>query len=122
MRRILAITITLLLSFTLAAPLFAIDSANSLPECCRRTGRHHCAANMAPPADRSVNSIGPRCPAFPRATAAPTLHDCTPVISSSLAIPIFVHPSASPQTEARYRIAFARSRQKRGPPASLAAC
>jgi len=121
MRRLLAITITLLLSFTLAAPLFAIDSNSNLPECCRRTGRHHCDGSMTSSADRSFTSIGSRCPAFPKATAAPTLHNFTPAVPRNVATPLFVHPCAPPQTEARYRIASARSRQKRGPPAALIA-
>jgi hypothetical protein len=117
MRRLLAITITLLLSFTLAAPLFVIDSANSLPECCRRNGRHHCAT-MSGSTESSFTTIGARCAAFPKPSALPALHSFALSMVSTTRTELFVHPSASPQTEARYRIAFARSRQKRGPPAA----
>jgi hypothetical protein len=118
MRRLMAISITLLLGFALAAPLFA-NSSSSLPQCCRRNGVHRCAGGMTRDADRSVSSIESRCPAFPRAIAAPALHGFALTISRGPDAPLFAHPSAAPQTEAHYRIAFARSRQKRGPPAFL---
>ena len=40
MRRMLAITIALLLGFTLTAPLFVASSSTMVPECCRRNGMH----------------------------------------------------------------------------------
>lgn len=115
MRRALAISITLLLGLTLAAPLFAASSS-SLPQCCRRNGAHHCSGEMAGGAERSFTAVGARCPAFPKATAAPTLHDFAVSAAGGAETPVFVHPTSAPQTEARYRVAFARSRQKRGPP------
>jgi hypothetical protein len=119
MRRMLAITITLLLGFTLAEPLFAVDTASSLPQCCRRNGLHRCVNGMASGADMSISTVASRCPAFPKATAAPALNSFTLAVARSADTPLFVHPASTPQTEARYRIAFARSRQKRGPPTIL---
>jgi hypothetical protein len=121
MRRLLAITITLLLGFTLVAPLFAFDAAGSLSECCRRNGRHHCAAGMTDEAgnSRTVSAIAPKCPSFPRAIAAPHSTGMKFVAVLNSGIPVFAMQSSAPQTEARYHISYARSRQKRGPPINL---
>ncbi|AXC14229.1 hypothetical protein ACPOL_4967 [Acidisarcina polymorpha] len=73
---------------------------------------------MATGGDRSFSSIQSKCPAFPKAIAAPAAHGFTSQILRSAETLLFAHPSATPQTEARYRLAFARSRQKRGPPAA----
>jgi hypothetical protein len=120
MRRMLSISMTVLLGFLLAAPLFA-DPSSSLPVCCRRNGLHHCSAWMESSAERSFTTVGARCPAFPKATAAPTLHEFAASAAVNSETPLFVHPTAAPQTQARYRIAFARFRQKRGPPSAALA-
>jgi hypothetical protein len=120
MRRALAITIVLLFGTSLAAPLFAVDVAGSLPQCCRRNGSHHCDSGMiADSSTRAVSTIALRCPNWPKSTAAPWPHDLAAPQSQSIGAPLYAHPESAPQTEARYRVAFARSRQKRGPPASL---
>ena len=57
-----------------------------------------------------------RCPSYPRAVAvAGSVHVFVAETQMRFA-EIVAHPSAQPQTEARYRISFGRSRQKRGPP------
>jgi hypothetical protein len=118
MRRALAITIVLLFSVSLAAPLFAVDSASSLPECCRRAGSHHCDSGMiADSGSRAVSTIAPKCPNWPKSTAAPWPNNFAPTQAQNISTPLYAHAESAPQTEARYRIAFARSRQKRGPPA-----
>ncbi len=118
MRRALAITIALLFSLSLAAPLFTVDAASNLPECCRRSGRHHCATGMiADSGSRTISTIAPKCPNWPTPTAAPWPNDFVSPQTQAISTPLYAHPESAPQTEARYRIAFARSRQKRGPPA-----
>ena len=120
MRRMLAITIALLLGFTLTAPLFVASSSTMVPECCRRNGMHHCMGQMMDPgADQAFSSIAPKCPRFPVASPAPRLDSLVPNRALSAGIALFVRPASLPQTEARYRIAYARSRQKRGPPVIL---
>ncbi len=116
MRRLLAITIAMLLGLTLAVPLFSVNAASNLPACCRRNGSHHCAAGMSESGDKTFSTIAPKCPSFPKATAAPFPHSIAPVSMRDAGTLLYAHPSAKPQTEARYRIAFSRSRQKRGPP------
>jgi hypothetical protein len=117
MRRLLAITIALLFSFPLAAPFFAVDAAGSLPQCCRRNGQHHCAGEMtSAQGGTSLSTIAPKCPNWPRSTAVPAPRSFAPAQIQTTSVPLFAHPATAPQAEARYRIAFARSRQKRGPP------
>jgi hypothetical protein len=121
MRRALAITIVLLFSFSLAAPLFAIDAATGLPECCRRSGLHHCAAGMiADPATREISASAPKCPNWPKSTPASWPNDFASSQANGVGAALYAHPESLPQSEARYRLAFTRSRQKRGPPAAIA--
>jgi hypothetical protein len=119
MRRLLAITLVLLFGLPLAAPLFASDSASTLPECCRRNGRHHCAAAMTTrPASRQISTIAPKCPNWPKSTAAPAgPNEFAPSQTQGVVARIYASPNSAPQIQARYRVAYARSRQKRGPPA-----
>jgi len=120
MRRALAITIVLLFGFSLAAPLFAVDVASSLPECCRRNGSHHCDSGMtADSGTRTISTIAPKCPNWPKSTPAPWPNNVAPSQAQGVDTPLYSHPESAPQTEVRYRVAFARSRQKRGPPAIL---
>jgi hypothetical protein len=117
MRRALSITIALLFGLSLAAPLFSVDAANSLPQCCRRNGSHHCdSGKTADSGSRAVSSIAPKCSNWPKSTAAAWPNHLAPPHTQVVRIPLYAHPESAPQTEARYRVSFARSRQKRGPP------
>ncbi len=69
--------------------------------------------------DRAFSSMAPKCPNWPKSTAAPTPRSFLSAEARSSSTPLFAHPASTPQTRARYRIAFARSRQKRGPPVIL---
>jgi hypothetical protein len=118
MRRWLAIAMMLCFGAPLTAPLFAADAANNLPACCRRDGRHHCAASlMGDAAQRSISTIAPRCQDWPKSTPAPAPQTFTPGEALTASTPLFAHAASAAQTQARYRVSFARSRQKRGPPA-----
>jgi len=59
--------------------------------------------------------ITDRCPHCPKALAAHNQSSSTPPAQLVFA-EVIAHPAAHAQTEARYRIAFSRSGQKRGPP------
>ncbi len=114
------------LGLLLTAPLFGVGASAAVPACCRRTGAHHCMAmagnDQAMDAHAGEHNVGPipnRCPRAPLSTTAPQPHGFTPQWRQNAGIPLFVRPAALPQTEARYRIAFARSGQKRGPPIHL---
>lgn len=120
MRRTSAILLTLLFGWMLCAPLLITSTDAGLPACCRRSGAHHCVMgiNFDGTGHPTVAQLATRCPMFPKATAA--LHPASGIpVASTVAASVFEHPTALPQTEARYRASFARSRQKRGPPALL---
>jgi hypothetical protein len=118
MRRALAITIVLLFGFSLTAPLFAVAATDSLPQCCRRNGSHHCeGSTTADPGSRAISTIAPKCLNWPKSTPAPRPNDLATTQAQGISTPLYAHPAAAPQAEARYRVAFTRSRQKRGPPA-----
>jgi hypothetical protein len=79
---------------------------------------HHCMGQMAADAGlgEQFSAVPSVCPRFPVASAAPQLHSFVPHGTNGVGLPVFVRPASLPQTEARYRVACARSRQKRGPP------
>jgi hypothetical protein len=114
MRKLVAITVMLLFGLAWAAPLLDLD--NTVPECCRRNGQHHCTGQMMPGPDNTVAVVSPKCPRFPVAIVAPQPHSFLSNGTLTAGIPPFMHPASLPQTQARYRISFTRSRQKRGPP------
>ncbi|WP_263381548.1 hypothetical protein [Granulicella arctica] len=122
-RRTLSILLLLLVGLPLIAPLFARTAAAKLPLCCRKNGDHHCMGGMdmgvAIGSDHTLAALHARCPAFPKATAVTLMQAAFFVRTQSRFAEIVAHPNAQPQTEARYRIAFNRSRQKRGPPVIL---
>ena len=118
MQRLSAILLLVLFGFTLMAPVLSADSDAKLPPCCRRDGKHSCGMKKSAPlssdiALRAMNRCemfgkGGVTPAVAKAIVTPTVHFVAATLTS--------HPSAVAQTEARYRISFSRSRQKRGPP------
>jgi hypothetical protein len=124
MRRVLSIMVALLLSFTLTAPLYDASDASTVPVCCRRGGVHQCMGTMNgmmadSDSTKAFSSVPNKCPQFPASTPAPQPHSFIPNEADSGGVAVYVRPSSVPQTEARYRVSFARSRQKRGPPVSL---
>ncbi|HLW75944.1 MAG TPA: hypothetical protein VKS01_03145 [Bryobacteraceae bacterium] len=124
MRRALASFVLALFGFPLIAPMVLDGSAANLPACCRREGKHHCAMSVSamsadlPAPGAAFQAIAPRCNAFPGA-ASTTASAPFAILRDSARIfaALVSHPSIQFQTEARYRISFDRSSQKRGPPA-----
>jgi hypothetical protein len=120
-RRALATTLLVLFSFSLIGPGVFAASESPLPECCRRLGQHHCVLMGASAQDESsgaaVKNVGDKCPFFPvgwsvSANPYPLFLGATRIILTSLVS----HAAGPTQIEARYRISFSRSSQKRGPP------
>ncbi len=76
--------------------------------------------DQAPDSGTSFHAIRERCPYFPVAAAAPAGPDAAFLKTPAAIFAAVVrHPSIQFQTEARYRVSFSRSRQKRGPPIVL---
>jgi hypothetical protein len=123
MRRTIALALLATFSWTLIAPLFAPDSEANLPACCRRHGKHHCMMlAMAHLGSQrpGFTSISEKCPCPPAAACAVHSPTFKPEAPAQFYAEIVRHPSCSAQTQARYRLSFLRSHQKRGPPAPLA--
>jgi hypothetical protein len=119
-RRLLAISLLTLFALPFALPLFASSASDAnLPICCRRDGKHHCAAMTIGGTSQgtSMETVGEKCPY----SVAPPAILLLPSFKPSTAVAVFAgivqHPAVAPQTEAQRRISFDRSRQKRGPPA-----
>lgn len=128
MRRFISISLLFFFLAPIASPLFAANPDEvTLPACCRRDGKHHC---MRAPAMRfpSIQTTGrapalrpanlrEKCPYAPFLTQAPAhLIFTHGEPEAAIYAGILSHPACHAQTEARLRISFDRSRQKRGPP------
>jgi hypothetical protein len=125
MRRVPAILLVFVFSFSLIAPAVFSDAESNLPACCRRDGKHHCGmtdremADMAqtPSSGLAVNALRAKCPFFPSGGAVVPNPQAVLLTASQPARASIDSQIASPaQREAGYRISFNRSHQKRGPP------
>jgi hypothetical protein len=119
MRRALAWFLLLVFSFPLIAPAVLADAESSLPECCRRGGKHHCAMRTdgaRSSQDVALASAQPKCPSYPGALAPAGGYAAILNKSGANFDAIVSHPAIQLQTEAGYRISLGRSSQKRGPP------
>ena len=126
MQRVLAALLLGLISFGLIAPAVSADVLSQLPACCRVHGKHHCAmkhataGHFSAESGVSVSSVDEKCPiSFQGGMLG--FHSQTIWLSGGQIFfgCILNHPAIQAQTEARYRISFSRSRQKRGPPSFL---
>lgn len=121
MRRVLAMLLAALFSFSLISPaVLASDAGSRLPACCRRGGQHGCAMS-----NESASSSGPtaqaaRCRFFPPAKAVPPGRTMGLAgVSPATAAEFRSQPASCPLAESLYRISFSRACRPRGPPAPL---
>ena len=116
-RRMLAISLLILFALPLTLPVFGADAAGtSVPACCRRNGKHHCMMSLNSSRNSSVPTLWQKCPSPVTPPAVSVLPSFTPSPSASIFAGVRRHPAAAAQVEARQRVSFDRSRQKRGPP------
>jgi hypothetical protein len=121
LRRAYAVMLLVAFSFSLIAPLLSAEPESRLPACCRRDGKHACGMTKSeapsPVHGLAVKSTKTTCPQFPSGKGTQALAK-THVSPQSHAAPIrVVNPDViAVQMEVRYRIAFSRAWQKRGPP------
>jgi hypothetical protein len=123
-RRVLSFTLLLLFSLPLISPLLALTAGSdaNLPACCRRNGAHHCARTTHPAdpaAGINLSTIPQHCPAYPAVITQARHGDLSIHTAPLIFAGIISHPTVKPQTQARARVAFDISRQKRGPPTDL---
>jgi hypothetical protein len=118
MRRGLAIVVAMLLSWTLALPVFSFPVESNLPACCRRAGKHHCMMDRTQTgqSEQSLATLTVKCPYFPHFTMSSHHAGYTGTDAALFYAELVRHPAHAPQTEAGYRISFRRAHQKRGPP------
>jgi hypothetical protein len=119
-RRALASLLVALFSLPLILPLLRADAASSLPSCCRREGKHRCSMDSESKYQEGLSPIQPKCSNYPATIAIRgdwnvAFFKNSPSICASL----LNYTCALAQAEAKYRVSFSRSRQKRGPPALL---
>jgi hypothetical protein len=127
-RRFLAIAVLLFIGLPMISPLLALSSATdaNVPACCRRDGKHHCMLKSMGQMDGSdspginFGMLSERCPVCPKALPVATQHPFALEPASAVLAELFAHPASLPQTQAKFRVSFSRSRQKRGPPVVVA--
>ena len=110
-------------SFSLIGPEAFVDRDSTLPVCCRRGGKHHCASmeqsHQQPASGPAIKAVR-QCTNFPKTDGVRAFSNSVLVnASQAFFASIVSHPAVRAQTEARQRVSFSRSRQKRGPPISL---
>jgi hypothetical protein len=119
-RRSLAISLLLLFSLPLIAPLLALQAGanGNLPACCRRNGAHHCAMQI-PNASQQMHlsAVHERCPAYPKVVTSAKRNDLSFQTSAILIAGALVHPSIKIQPATLAQQALYRSQSQRGPPA-----
>jgi hypothetical protein len=122
MRRLVSITLLLLLSLPLISPLFALGSTaeSRLPACCRTHGKHHCMMSVeemeALLYGVHFTPVPMKCPLFPKALS-PVPHQTLAIDHPALLFAKVVsHPASPRQTEVWACLALEGARHKRGPP------
>lgn len=124
MRRALSLSLLMMFSWMLIAPLLAPDADANLPACCRGKGKHHCHCMMSRMGRLSGNqkgftAVSEKCPCGPAVPCA--VHSATfkPEARARFYSEAVPSPARVALAEARPRLSFLRSHQRRGPPAPL---
>ncbi|MCC6536427.1 MAG: hypothetical protein IT162_02685 [Bryobacterales bacterium] len=133
MRHVLAILLSVVVSFPLIAPLLAKTAsagAGKLPACCRRDGKHGCGMkSMAGAAALASKTSGPavrgqkfRCAQYPADSSAPPTASRLALTAAVAGVglpPVMAAPAATPWRESHFASVHASLLPQRGPPASL---
>jgi hypothetical protein len=123
MRRTIALALTVILCWTLIAPIFGPGADANLPPCCRRNGKHHCMMRKMGQLSgnqKGFTSVTETCPCQPASICAVHSPVFKPEAGSRFYSQAARRTAPAPRTEPQRRIAFLRSHPKRGPPAPLA--
>ena len=121
--RLVAGALACLFSFLLILPAVLSSPDSQLPACCRANGKHKCsmrAMSMEPSSNDAPTAkmLRARCSyrGSVSLSAAATSRTLLPKTVAAYNTGLIAHASGPEQTEARFRISFSRTRQKRGPP------
>jgi len=122
MRRAIAISLMMLFSWTLIAPLVPADAEANLPPCCRANGKHHCMCRMRHRFgnQKGLATVTEKCPCSPAGACAAASSTYKPEAAGTFHADSIFHCAPVPQTESQSRIPFLRGHPKRGPPTPLA--
>jgi hypothetical protein len=125
LRRLFSLAILWVMLAPMISPLLLGAMQNSdagLPACCRKDGKHHCTmtavqrASLVSGLKNGFTAPAENCPYTPRFLVQSHQAQFALDTSQSVFAGVASHPAAFPQTQAKYRISFRNSRQKRGPP------
>jgi len=125
MRRVPAILLVFLFSFSLIGPALLVDDQANLPACCRRDGKHHCGmvdGGMAdaPSPGPAVAAVRVKCPLFPGAGVFVARSGAALVTAvTAVAAPIDGCAPRAAQAHCGYCIGSRFSHRQRGPPRFL---
>jgi hypothetical protein len=125
MRRAIAISLMMLFSWTLIAPLLTLNAeANHCACCCCKNGKHRCMCKMHRTAQQANNqkgfsTVSEKCPCSPASACAVRSPIYKPETEKRFYAEVVFNPVCAPQSETQPRISFLRCHPKRGPPAPL---
>jgi len=123
MRRAISLSLMMLFSWMLIAPLLAPDAEASLPACCRRNGKHHCMMHgmvRLKAKGSGLASVSEKCPCLPDSTGVIHSAKFLPETARQFYTAVVDQTTSAPETPVSFRITSLRSHQKRGPPSLLA--
>jgi hypothetical protein len=122
MRPVLAALLVSVFSFSLIGPALFASADSSVPACCRRDGKHHCAMSgmdqdAAPLSGPAMAASSAKCPYFPKGGAL-LPHSEAALLTACEAVwtPAAGQATIQLKPDAAYCTAFSRANQKRGPP------
>jgi hypothetical protein len=125
-RKALSILLLAFFGLPIFSPLLALTPRmeKNLPDCCMRSGKHHCMMSTAERSqlasrDPQFQAPAEKCPYCPAAVAVVHGNTFVPPTAQAIFAGLIAHPAVAAQTESKLRISRNRSRQKRGPPATL---
>jgi hypothetical protein len=121
MRRTISLALLTIFSWILIVPFLGPDAEASLPACCRRNGKHHCAMCLARQSDApGFATISEKCPCQPARSCAVHSPTYKPEAVEDLSAGLACHRTGQPQLRALYRRCFLHHHHKRGPPTPFA--
>jgi hypothetical protein len=122
MRRILSISLTLLLWLGPLASLLPGSDESQLPFCCRRHGAHHCGMDAASAQGSSVEVKAlSRCAQFPAALGVSTTPAAGLTASAINPLILFIDKYSSGASRNGARAGQIRAAADRGPPSAVVA-